>query len=569
MIILKRITAKNFLSYGNTPVVFDLNTYKTTLIRGRNGHGKSVILDLVLYALYGKPYRSITKPQLINSINKNHMFVQIEFSVAGVDYQIHRGMKPNVFDIFCGDKLIEQDAAMRDYQEFLETQILKVSEKTFKQIAVLGSASYIPFMQLAAYQRRDLIESILDIEVFSKMNVVLKDRMSSTKEELKSIGHKVDVKKVEATSQQKLIKVMQENNASRIHEYEQERDVLRQKLVNVDRVVDELSEELAMLSGQEPEFDDAKMELINSNISAAYRAITVAENKIKGVHTIDECPVCMQSVSANHVHDIAKSLRDSIKSHNVDLELFLIEQANLKEQQSVLYEYQSAYSKLVTKLTNEQRESMAIQKAIADIDSKIIAITTNTGDIEAERIKLKKIGEEAMSIIERKNTLTEEKHLQDVAAQLLKDTGIKTAVVKEYLPVLNQLINKYLSDFEFFVEFNLDESFTEVIKSRGRDVFTYSSFSEGEKRRIDLSILLAFRTLAALKNSAKTNILIFDEILDSNLDLIAREQVQEIIANIKNSNTIVISHADSSDNGFDRTIIVEKVGDFSEYVEMN
>lgn len=569
MITLKTLRWKNFLSFGNTFTEIDLSSHLTTLVRGRNGSGKSTIgLDAIMYVLYGRPYRNITKPQLINSINKSDMLIELEFNIGSTEYFIRRGMKPNIFDIFKDGQLIEQDAAMRDYQAFLETQILKINEKTFKQIAVLGSASYVPFMQLAAHQRRELVDSILDIEVFSKMSLVLRDRISSTKEELKSVEHKIDLRKTEAVAQQKLIKVMKNNTKSRVNEYENQRVQYLLELARVGSVVNSLTEKCNFLESNEPKFDSSQYELLSEQIGNLRRSNDSHNKKLKSIHSIDECPTCMQSVSDRHVGAVGKSLNKKIADNESKLETLNKELELLKIANDELCNHQSVYQKHAKSLIETNREQINIQKSISDIDASINNLLSNDDDITVEEEKLKIIGANAIKLIERKNYLSEEKHLQDVASQLLKDTGIKTAVVKEYLPVLNSLINKYLAMFDFFVDFTLDESFNEVIKSRGRDVFSYSSFSEGEKRRIDFSILMAFRQLASLKNSAKTNLLVIDELLDGALDLSARESFNELLGSIPDSNIFVISHADASSDHYERVLQVEKNGDFSTYFEV-
>lgn len=564
MIVLKKISVKNFLSYGNAPTIFDLDTIKSTLVRGKNGSGKSTIfLDAVIYALYGKPYRNINKPQLINSINKSDMLVELDFTIGSIEYKIVRGMKPAVFDIFANGILVEQDAATRDYQGYLESNILKINEKTFKQIAVLGSASYIPFMQLSAAQRRELIESILDIEVFSKMNTVLKDRIAATKEEFKAIEHKVDLKRTEAGAQQKLIKVMQENTKSRVAEYETERAQLLLQLSEHETKRDTYCSSIDQL--QEPEFDSTKYESVSLRISTITKEIASLTKKLKDIKKLDTCPTCLQGVDHTHINHVGAKMESAIHNFNSDLVLLETELNALQTSRDTLYAYLDEHKKLSTLQLEETKECDSIKKRIANIDDTIKGILSNTDNLDVETEKLRSIGASAVQLLERKNVLSEEKHLQDVASQLLKDTGIKTAVVKEYLPVLNQLINKYLSMFEFFVDFTLDESFNEVIKSRGRDVFSYSNFSEGEKRRIDFAILMAFRQMAALKNSAKTNLLVLDEIVDGSFDLDARSMFNDLIDSIPNSNVIVISHADANSEAYQRVIQIEKRGDFSVY----
>jgi DNA repair exonuclease SbcCD ATPase subunit len=563
MIRIKKISCKNFLSYGNSLTSLTLDTHAATLVRGKNGHGKSAWMDLLMYALYGKPYRNISKPQLVNSINKSNMMVEVEFSIGPTQYRIVRGMKPNIFDIFCDDNLVEQNAASRDYQDYLETQILKMGEKTFKQIAVLGSASYIPFMQLPAGQRRELVESVLDIEVFSRMNTVLKDRIAATKEESRTIDHRLDLKKTEAVSQQKLIKVMQENTKARVFDYEKEKSALLETLHSTKSSLEELEHELSML--EEPYFEQDRFDEISNGISSRTRRKESLQKRIKSMHTMDECPTCLQSVTDDHVHNVVGKMREEVEECDRDITKLKLQLDVLEVAKNNLYDYLQNHKNLSNEIKVSQREVTALEKQIAAIDDAIKAILMNTDDLVKEQEKLKLIGDQALQIIARRGELSQEKHLQDVSAQLLKDTGIKTAVVKEYLPVMNQLINKYLAMFDFFVDFTLDESFNEVIKSRGRDVFSYSSFSEGEKRRIDFSILMAFRQLAALKNSAKTNVLILDEIVDGAFDLDARAYFNDLLISIPDSNVIVISHADASTEAYDRVLHVEKRGDFSEY----
>lgn len=563
MIVINNVKCKNFLSYGNVMTELSLSSHRATLIRGKNGHGKSVWMDMILYALYGKPYRDITKPQLVNSINTTNMLVEIEFSINSVQYRIVRGQKPTVFDIFKNGELIEQNAASKDYQDFLEKQILKINEKTFKQIAVLGSASYVPFMQLAAYQRRELIESILDIEIFSKMSTILKDRISSTKEEYSSIGSKLEIKKAEVISQQQLIKVIKNNTDERISELVTQREQLIEHYNDILSKIDEFNKAMSDLAI--PVFDEDKFDEVNELFSSANRSHKALHKQISKIEELDTCPTCLQNVSADHVHSVSTDLSNKssllecdIKKHKEALDI-------LTEHRDALTEYNVAVSLIRNELSALAPDLNYTTKSIARIHSSIEDIKRSSINVAVEEDKLKSIMLTGLSLLERKNVLSEEKHIQDVAAQLLKDTGIKTAIVKEYLPVLNQLINKYLAMFDFFVDFTLDESFNEVIKSRGRDVFSYSSFSEGEKRRIDFAILMAFRQLAAMKNSAKTNILIFDEIVDGAFDLEARGQFNDLICNIPNSNVIVISHADASTEAYDRVLHIEKRGDFSQY----
>ena len=563
MIVIEKVTCKNFLSYGNAVTEFDLARHKATLIRGKNGHGKSVILDLLLYALYGKPYRSINKPQLINSVNRADMLVEVHFRIAATEYLVRRGMKPNVFDIFKDGQLVDQDAAIKDYQEFLENQILKIPERTFKQIAVLGSASYVPFMKLMAHQRRELVESILDIEVFSRMNNVLKERIASSKEEFSRITYTLDAKKNEAVAQQKLILVIEKNTHQRVEEHTQKKDSITASIAEAQRNLKAVEYQIGLLV--EPTFDINAYNDTSSKEKNSRLEINTLIKKRANMKPSDGCPTCLQKVSEEHVHHVQEHMLADINSLVVKHEQLKSELAQLEIAKTNWDEYAVELNNLNDCSTEYIEVISNLQDDLIATNKTIIDILADNSNLEEERTKLKTIASDARKLIERKNVLSEEKHIQEVCQQLLKDTGVKTAVVREYLPILNQLINKYLAMFDFFVDFTLDESFEEVIKSRGRDVFSYSSFSEGEKRRIDFAILMAFRQLAALKNSAKTNILILDEIVDGAFDLEARSAFNDLLANIPHSNVIVISHADASTEQYDRVIQVEKQGDFSTY----
>ena len=558
MIVFKTVSVKNFLSYGNYDTKWQLDKHSSTLIVGRNGHGKSVLLDAVCFGLFGKPFRNINKPQLVNSINQKACVVELELVVNSVEYKIIRGMKPNVFDVYCQGKMLDQEAAMKDMQTYLEQQILKLNFKTFCQVVILGSASYTPFMQLPAHQRREVVEDVLDIGIFSKMNALLKDRVAGTKEELRIIDVKVDSAKKEAQAQKRIIELIEKNKTSRISEIEEEITLLQEELGVV----------ISSLSAQQvPDYVAAKAlreryTAIVDSIDELKATAAQLQNRLSRLEKLEECPTCIQGISHQH--------KSSIKT-KFEEECNQIDQ-NLNEQYPSLKEVggylqaaekeQSNYQTTKDTLTQSQSE---LTKSIKTKESQIEKIKEDSGDVDAEKEKMKAIAAEALQFISRKNELSEEKQLQEVSQVLLKDNGIKTAIIREYLPVLNKLINKYLTVFDFFVNFNLDDSFNEVIKSRGRDEFSYASFSEGEKKRIDLAILLAFRQVAAMKNSAKVNLLIFDEVQDSSLDLDARAKFNDLLESMVGSNVFVISHTDTSPDAYDAVIKVEKRGDFSQY----
>ena len=562
MIVFKKISLKNFLSYGNAPTSWNLDQYPTTLIIGRNGQGKSVLLDAVCFALFGKPYRNINKPQLINSINQKNCLVELDMDVNGVPYRVVRGMKPNVFEIYCDGKLLDQDAAMRDMQDYLETHIIKLNFRTFCQVVILGSAGFTPFMKLPAHQRREVIEDVLDIGIFSKMNTVLKDRVSATKEELRVIGVQIDSAKKETEAQKRIIEVIKKTQTSRVVEIQLEVEELQKRLIEYKNRAAETTRLLQDLDHDSYSKNNAELEHLYGEIQDAKFESTQLLNKLQKIQMMDSCPSCLQGISHEH--------KDSIHSQfSADIERYSKIISELTSKIEPLYlvicTYEKQKAEYETILQEVKREAAIVLQSIKDKQSAIEKIKSDTGDIETESEKLKLIASNAIRLLQREKELKEEKQLQDISQVLLRDGGIKTAIIKEYLPALNSMINKYLTAFDFFVNFNLDENFNEVIKSRGRDEFSYASFSEGEKKRLDLAILLAFRQIAAMKNSAKVNLLIMDEVVDSSLDLEARAKFTELLDSMHDSNVIVISHTDTAPDAYSAVIQVEKQGDFSTY----
>jgi DNA repair exonuclease SbcCD ATPase subunit len=566
VIIFKTISLKNFLSYGNVPTVWNLNKSPTTLVVGKNGSGKSGSLtDSICFALFGKPYRTINKPQLVNSINGKNCVVELEMSVNGTPYKIIRGIKPNIFEIYCDGKKLDQDAAMKDMQEYLETNIIKLNFRTFCQVVILGSAGFTPFMKLTSAARREVIEDVLDIGIFSKMNTLLKERISSTKEELKLISIQLDSVKSETESQKKIIQLIKNTHTSRLNELSTEIEQLQNQILvhkkQIDAISNKIPEEYKLKYTQ----NSKELNSIQDEISDLNFEINQSVNTISKIESMNKCPSCLQGISYEHKNHVKetfgktvsdlKTKIESMRKHEQDLLNFILEYENI----------QNEYNSIISE--NKQLASI-ILKQIQEKQNTIEKIKSDTGDIDKELIILKEIANKGIRLIQREKELKLEKNLQDISQILLKDSGIKTAIIKEYLPALNSLINKYLSAFDFFVNFNLDENFNEVIKSRGRDEFSYASFSEGEKKRLDLAILLAFRQIAAMKNSAKINLLIMDEAVDSSLDLDARAKFTELLDTMKDSNVFVISHTDTSPDAYSSLIRVEKVGDFSTFSYM-
>lgn len=565
MIVFKEVSIRNFLSYGNTPTAWPLDRHASTLIVGKNGNGKSCLLDAICFGLFGKPYRNINKPQLINSINGNHCVVEIDFRVNGVDYKIKRGMRPNILDVYKAGKLVDQEAAMRDMQAFIEQQILRLNFKTFKQVVILGSAAYTPFMQLSPYHRREVVEDVLDIAIFSKMNTVLKDRVASTKEEFRIIDVKIDAAKRETVSQKRIIKIIEENKLNRISELQVEVDKLEATKNEELKKIESTKQKLKALPISETTVIQGKVDALDTEVENKNSEIKQLKKRLEQFAHLKTCPTCMQEVLKKHIDQIEDATNEQIGWINTQLGVLATARITLITSLVEAQKIDAKKIQLQAVAHEATRAIEEIEEKIADKLESIEKIKGDSGNLEEEQKRLKNVAASALQLITRKNELSDEKSVQEISSVLLKDTGIKTAIIKEYLPVLNKLINKYLTFFEFFVNFNLDESFNEVIKSRGRDEFSYASFSEGEKKRIDLAILLAFRQVAAMKNSAKVNLLIFDEIQDGALDLEARGKFNELIGTMTGSNVFVISHTNASPDAYDAVIKIEKKGDFSQY----
>jgi len=566
MIIFKSISWMNFLSTGNSANTVLLDKSPTTLIIGRNGEGKSTILDALCFALFGKPFRNINKGQLVNSINQKNCMVEIKLSISNIEYRIRRGIKPNLFEIYQDDVMINQDSANRDYQKILEQQILRLNYKTFTQVVILGSASFIPFMQLPAWQRREVIEDILDIRIFSTMNTLLKDRILITKEDLARVESAITLHKASVVSQQKLIESMVSSKQDQIDAIKKRISINEDEIkTNSDRIAElilsitNLSE--TIVDKKQIKTDIIKCETIHRNKLSKKDE---THNTIQFFNENNNCPSCEQSIPHTHKETILEKLT---REYNLTgEEVITLDNCLVK-----LNERLNEIEDINTQITGLNSEVSSLNVSISTLNSQnskmqneVENTKQDTGNINEEKNKLRELASDAMKKIDEKSSLSEERDLQEIASTLLKDSGIKTAIIREYLPAMNKLINKYLNAMDFYVHFELDESFVEQIKSRYRDEFTYASFSEGEKLRIDLAILFAWRQIAKMKNSVNTNLLILDEIFDSSLDTSGTDYFLSVMGQFENSNVFVISH--KGDQLFDkfRSIIkFEKKNDFS------
>lgn len=563
----KSVQWKNFLSTGNAETKIHLDKSKTTLVTGTNGAGKSTMLDAICYSLFGKPFRNINKPNLINSINGKNLEVQIEFSIGTTDYKIIRGMKPNVFEIWANGVLMNQDAASKDYQKVLEQQILRLNFKTFTQVVILGSASFVPFMQLPSGQRREVIEDILDIRIFSIMNQLLREKSQQTKEEVQRIEDAVILAKEKVSAQKKLIATI---TAARDSTVEKLQEKINEALAQINITQEKqsaLESEVQVLVDAVSDESSVKADLkkINNAKTKLESRLDSIQEKIGFIRESEECPSCAQKIPHEHKHKTIEEANETIAQYEEERQTLETCLDKLNSKLEKISELNKELTKKNIELSTCTNTISLLNKQIASLNAEISDHKADTANLDTEKDKLKTLANDAMAMLELKTKLGEQKNLQEIAGLLLKDTGIKTAIIREYLPAMNKLINKYLSIMDSYIMFELDESFNEVIKSRFRDDFTYFNFSEGEKMRINLAILFAWHQIAKMKNSVNTNLLIFDEILDSSVDTSGIETFMILLDSLGDGvNTFVISHkTDVMVDKFHSLIKFEKRNDFS------
>jgi DNA repair exonuclease SbcCD ATPase subunit len=567
MIVFKSVTWKNFLSTGNSPNKVLLNRSQTTLIIGKNGEGKSTILDALCFSLFGKPFRNINKGQLVNSINGKGCSVEIEFDINGKEYKIIRGIKPNVFEIWQDGEMINQDAASRDYQKILEQQILKLNYKTFTQVVILGSASFVPFMQLPTSQRREVIEDILDIRIFSTMNSLLKERIQETKDDITKIENEISTAKTKVDSQTQIIKTISEAKTSAIESIEAKISVNTTEILSCESQIQFILSEINTLKASinDKETISEDIDKAKSIRSKLLQKIETCEHNTEFFSEHDVCPSCSQDIPEEYKEGIIKDLNEKLLDNNTkitELETIL---TNLNAKLLQINEVVGQITDKNIELSTRNSTITLLNKQVRELEAETQRVKSDTTNIDEEKGKLKDLAKEAISKISQKTQLQEQRNLEDVANILLKDTGIKTAIIREYLPIMNKLINKYLQAMDAYIHFELDEAFNESVKSRFRDDFTYASFSEGEKMRIDLSILFTWRQIAKMKNSVNTNLLLLDEIFDSSLDTAGTDYFLNLMNQFgENTNIFVISHkGDQLFDKFRSVIKFEKRNDFS------
>ena len=568
MIHFKSVRWKNFLSTGNEFIEIQLNRTPSTLIVGQNGAGKSTLLDALSFGLFGKAHRDIKKDQLINSINRKQTIVEVFFSIGGQDFKIVRGIKPGKFEIWQNGRQINQASNARDHQKFLEQNILKLNHKSFHQIVVLGSSSFIPFMQLPAWSRREVIEDLLDINVFSKMNQILKERNATIRNNLIDIDHNLDLVKTKMVGQEKYIKDLNAINKDQIEKKEASVEEHSSRIKEIFKESKKLGSNLAASLKSEQTNYEKQLDQISSYRSHDQQlnnTIKQLVQEAKFYEENDQCPTCDQPIEES-------KKTTKIEAIKRDAASIQQEKADLDRKLSVLNTTTKSINQSIEKLRERQNKINSnndqinlLQKEIDKIQKEINSLSGQSGDIKQAKKELTKLRGQKDSETERKLAHVEERTYNEVIGEMLKDTGIKTKVVKQYLPVMNRLINNYLQVLDFFVAFHLDENFNETIRSRHRDTFNYASFSEGEKQRIDLSLLFTWRQIAKMKNSAATNLLILDETFDSSLDVDGVENLTKILSTLDDeSNVFIISHkGDVLENKFRSKIEFYKDRNFS------
>jgi DNA repair exonuclease SbcCD ATPase subunit len=567
VINFRSVCWKNFLSTGNSPNKVLLNRSQTTLIIGKNGEGKSTILDALCFSLFGKPFRNINKGQLVNSINGKGCSVEVEFDINGKEYKIVRGIKPNVFEIWQDGEMINQDAASRDYQKILEQQILKLNYKTFTQVVILGSASFVPFMQLPTSQRREVIEDILDIRIFSTMNSLLKEKVQETKDAIAKVENEISTAKTKVDAQTQLIKTINEAKTSAIETIATKIAANNAEILSaegeIELILSEINTLKASINDKETVTED--IDKAKSIRSKLLQKIETCEHNTEFFSEHDVCPSCNQDIAEEYKQAIVQDLNKKLEDNNSKIGELETVLTKLNSQLSKITEIQSQITDKNIELSTRNSTITLLNKQIKEMQVEIESAKTDTTNIDEEKTKLKELATEAITKIHTKTTLQEQRNLEEVANILLKDTGIKTAIIREYLPIMNKLINKYLQAMDAYIHFELDEAFNESVKSRFRDDFTYASFSEGEKMRIDLAILFTWRQIAKMKNSVNTNLLLLDEIFDSSLDTAGTDYFLNLMNQFgENTNIFVISHkGDQLFDKFRSVIKFEKRNDFS------
>ena len=567
MIIFQTLSWKNFLSTGNYKTTVDFTRHDNSLISGENGAGKSTMLDALTFALFGKSFRGINLTQLPNSINEKDCEVEITFSIGNENYKVFRSLKPKKFEIYKNGELLDQDAKARDYQKILEEQILKMSYKSFCQVVILGSSNYVPFMQLSASDRRLVVENLLDIDVFSVMNTLVRARLQMTKEYVKDIDTKIEIAKSKVDEKQKLIQTLEKKSSDSVEKYQLEVEESQNQIKELEKDVKQQQKVVDDLLNQIKDSDSVPTLLLQmeSDFKQLQSEIKSIEKTVKFYEENDICPSCKQDIQEHHKKCVFEENEKKHRSLSTSAESVAENIESVEKRLSDINAILGSVNNFERQIAGKQNQISASNQYIDKMKKNIESVLTEGTEVQETKDELNQILGEGKQYVERRKELIEDKHYLGIASTLLKDSGIKAKIIKHYLPIMNKLINKYLADMDFFCQFNLDENFNETIKSRHRDEFTYHSFSEGERLRIDLSLLLAWREIARLKNSVNCNLLILDEVFDSSLDSVGTEEFLKLLTTFgSRANIFVISHkSDTMTDKFQNHIVFEKKNNFS------
>ena len=566
MIVFEKIRWKNFLSTGNVFSEIDLETARTNLIVGSNGAGKSTILDALTFSLFARPFRKISKSMLVNSINEKDCVAEIEFRIGKIEYKVIRGMKPSKFEIYCNGQAWNQDSSQLEQQKNFEANVLKMNYKSFTQIVVLGSSTFVPFMKLPGGQRRDIIEDILDIQVFSTMNVLLKDKMRGNNEELRDIDYQLDLLKDRIELQKQHMFSLEKKTQEEIDRKKEKINEYKNTELQGAEEVTILTEQICKLNKEMQDYSKSSEKL--SKLNTYLIKLTHKLNTCKKEHKFFEdnhvCPTCTQELSEEFRTEKLEAGQTKVDEMNVGYDDLQKAIGDEQKRYDKFNELSTEVNNINTTISQTNFQLLTIRKQIDSLQDEIKELEGSTPDKKAEYDKLQLLVSNKKESSKQHADLKKDRDVLTTAGQLLKDNGIKTRIIKTYLPTMNKLINDFLQRMEFYVNFTLDENFDEIIKSRYRDVFSYDSFSEGEKARIDIALLLTWRSIAKLKNSVDTNLLILDEIFDGSLDQSGTSDLGWILRNFdENTKVYVISHKQGLDDKFDRTITVNKDKNYS------
>ena len=549
------------------PTVIQLDRSPSTVITGENGAGKSTILDALTFGLFGKPFRKINKPQLMNSINDKDLEVKIEFSIGKVEYVVKRGMKPHYFEIYKNGKLLDQPGSVREYQLQLENQILKLNYKSFTQIVILGNASFTPFMQLSTRDRREVIEDLLDIQIFSTMNTLLRDRVSDNKRSLSEVSYSIDLIQEKIEVQEQYLKKVKNDAVKQINDLKDEINGYKDSHESAGSLYSTLTAEVDTLlqSISSKNKVEKKSRKVDDLLSKLKDKSAKATKRVNFYEKNDNCPTCEQIIDLELKHQKIKKTADVLDKTKTAISELNDECAALNEEMNKINTIQHKIQDAQNKIRDCNTQMELYSKTISSLEGKIEEVKSQDSVDSDSESKLSTMNSDLETYKDKKKVLVESREVYEIAAAMLKDGGIKSKIIKQYVPIINKLVNKYLSALDFFVNFELDEEFNEVIKSRHRDEFSYASFSEGEKTRIDIALLLTWRAIAKLKNSTNTNLLILDEVFDNSLDLTGTDELTKLLNDMSDTNVFIITHTkgDVLTDKFRSQIRFEKVKSFS------